>query len=196
MGARRGQGTVDFKGTTGSINTETSPPQSLTVPEAPEDVEDANVFYRNINFSTFKSPGGLPFSDDPFIAVWNKDTNEFDVRYGGGNQRVSVGKLQKYFTLIGVTDIRDVANLAAVLSSEEGSDEFNADANYAKALGANSLKELKDIMKDNRKGNKFSVGQLVKGGGNDPGQNRLGNFITLLRNYVKMIKEIKQQAGE
>ena len=173
--------------------------EPLTIPEPPEDTKDANVFYRNINFSTFEKSGGFGDKTTP-IAVWNKDTSEYDVRYGGGKQRVSVSKLQEYFALIGLTDMKDISNLANVL---EEKNPFNAERNYVKKLGANSLKELKDIIADGevvrdgeRIKNEFGAGKLVMGGGNDPSATRLRNFILLSRHYVKMISEIKQQAGE
>jgi len=177
--------------------------ESLTIPEPPEDAKDPSVFYRNINFSTFKKSGGYGDKTTP-IAVWNKDTNEYDVRYGGGNQRVPVSKLQEYFKLIGLTDIKDVSNLAIVLSSEDP-DEFNPEANYAKVLGVSSLKELKDIisipvlLSENNKSegpNKFSVTKIGIDAGGGQEKATLRGFIRTLRNYVKMINEIKQQAGE
>ena len=171
--------------------------EPLTVPEPPEDVEDANVFYRNINFSTFGAKNDIP------IAEYNNDTNEYDIRYGKRKLKVSVSKLQDYLALIGVTDIKDVKNLANVLASEDP-DEFNADANYAKMLGVSSLKELKDIISskvilENGKSqgkNKFSVSQIGIDAGGSREASTLGYFVKTLRNYVKMINEIKQQAGE
>ena len=171
--------------------------EPLTVPEPPEDVEDANVFYRNINFSTFGAKNDIP------IAEYNNDTNEYDIRYGKRKLKVSVSKLQDYLALIGVTDIKDVKNLSNVLASEDP-DEFNADANYAKMLGVSSLKELKDIISskvilENGKSqgkNKFSVSQIGIDAGGSREASTLGYFVKTLRNYVKMINEIKQQAGE
>ena len=189
---------VDFKGITDDIDTEVTPPQSLTVPEPPEGVEDANVFYRNINFSTFGAKNDIP------VAEYNNSTNEYDIRYGKRRLKVPVSKLQSYFKLIGITDIRDVSNLANVLSSEEGSGEFNADANYVKKLGVSSLKELKDIISSkvilkNGKSqgpNKFSVSQIGIDAGGSRDASTLGYFVKTLRNYVKMVNEIKQQASE
>ena len=65
-------------------------------------------------------------------------------------------------------------------------------------------KELKDIISSkvilkNGKSqgpNKFSVSQIGIDAGGSREASTLGYFVKTLRNYVKMINEIKQQAGE